>query len=206
MIKKKLIKVLGIFTAIAIAIPTFAYAANNKDSQDIALGYSGEFQDISIGASSEITMRGTIEPTIMSVTLPSYIPFSIGNIREEENKVISPRIKVKNNSNVPVKVKVGYTSVNLYNIPNVTWSNNQNVGRNGIAIGFKKEITTNQMPNDLSGTKWLSANSWQNVDILSIDASTSEAMYVVGTLGSRVSEQYSSFTVTPTLVVSRVYD
>ena len=49
-----------------------------------------------VGGSGQMEMVGTIEPTILSVTMPSFVPFNISNSLSTQNKVISPRINVKN--------------------------------------------------------------------------------------------------------------
>lgn len=205
--KKFLKKFIGLLAAISITIPTVSYAAS-----DLAVGasyypdYPFGTSDINIGSSNQVTMVGEIEPAIMSVTLPTYIPFTISNAQETENKVISPRIEVKNNSSVPVEIKVNYTSVNLYNIPSIQWSNDGEVGNNGISIGFKSETNKYVTPSTLANAKWLAANEYQNLKLLSLDAHETNALYVVGALGSKVNEPYSSFIVTPTLVVERAYN
>ena len=40
---------------------------------------AGSYQDkdLPLGSSSEVLMVGEIEPTLMSVTIPSYVPFHI---------------------------------------------------------------------------------------------------------------------------------
>ena len=165
---------------------------------------AGSYQDkdIPIGSSSEVLMVGEIEPTIMSVTIPSYVPFHISRSIETENKVISPRITMISHSGVPVSVDVVYTNVNLSNLQGTTWGSDRYVSDNQIAIGFQAETLANQMPASLDQTKWLLANTYQYLNIASLNAYGSSSIYVVGTLGSAVPED-SSFTVTPTCVVSR---
>lgn len=168
-----------------------AYAADNYQSKDLP-----------VGSSNEVLMVGQIEPTVMSVTVPSYVPFHISRSVEGDNKVISPRITISSHSGVPVNVNVAYTSVDLGSLAGTSWSNSGNVGSNQIAIGFQTETTVNQRPTSLSQSKWLSANSPQNLNIASLTPYGSSTLYVVGTLGNAVPEN-SSFTVTPTLVVSQ---
>lgn len=103
---------------------------------------------------------------------------------------------------MPVSVDVAYTSVNLSNLQGTTWSNDQNVGANQIAIGFQPETLANQMPATLNQAKWLQANTAQNLNLATLNAYGSSVLYVVGTLGSAVPED-SSFTVIPTFVVSK---
>ena len=166
---------------------------------------AGSYQDkdIPIGSSSEVLMVGEIEPTIMSVTIPSYVPFHISRSIETENKVISPRITMISHSGVPVSVDVVYTNVNLSNLQGTTWGSDRYVSDNQIAIGFQPETIANQMPTSLAGTKWLQANTYQNVHVMSLTAYGESTMYVVGTLGSAVPEN-DTFSVIPTFVVRQV--
>lgn len=165
---------------------------------------AGSYQDkdLPLGSSSEVLMVGEIEPTLMSVTVPSYVPFHISRSVEGENKVISPRVTITSHSGVPVAVDVAYTSVDLSGLKETTWSNGQNVGANQIAIGFQPETLSNQLPTSLDNTKWLQANTWQSLNLTSLNPYGSSTLYVVGTLGSAVPED-SSFTVTPTFVIRK---
>ena len=165
---------------------------------------AGSYQDkdLPLGSSSEVLMVGEIEPTLMSVTIPSYVPFHISRSVEGENKVISPRVTILSHSGVPVNVDVAYTTVNLNDLKGTTWSDGQNVGENQIAIGFQPETLSNQLPTTLGQTKWLQANSPQYLNITSLNPYGSSTLYVVGTLGAAVPED-SSFTVTPIFVVSK---
>lgn len=165
---------------------------------------AGSYQDkdLPLGSSSEVLMVGEIEPTLMSVTVPSYVPFHISRSVEGENKVISPRVTITSHSGVPVAVDVAYTSVDLSGLKGTTWSSGQNVGTNQIAIGFQPETLSNQLPTSLDNTKWLQANTWQNLNLTNLNPYGSSTLYVVGTLGSAVPED-SSFTVTPTFVIRK---
>lgn len=165
---------------------------------------AGSYQDkdLPLGSSSEVLMVGEIEPTLMSVTIPSYVPFHISRSVEGENKVITPRVTILSHSGVPVNVDVAYTTVNLNGLKGTTWSDGQNVGENQIAIGFQPETLSNQLPTTLGQTKWLQANSPQYLNLTSLNPYGSSTLYVVGTLGAAVPED-SSFTVTPIFVVSK---
>ncbi len=168
--------------------------------------YATSYQstDVAIGSSNQVTMVGEIAPTIMSVTMPSYVPFNIARSIEGENKVVSPRITMVNKSSVPVTLDVVYTSVDLSRLQGTSWSNNgQSISDNQIAIGFQLETIANQAPTSLAGTKWLQANVEQKLNITSMGAFGSSTMYVVGALGNAVPEN-TTFTVTPTFVVSLV--
>ena len=158
---KSIFRLLPILLIGALLV-TSAYGA------DLPIGASN--MDIPIGASGDMVMVGTVEPTIMSVTMPTYVPFHIARAVQGDNKVISPRITVTNNSSVPVSLEVSYTRVDLSKLPGTTWNNGQYVGNNQIAIGFQPETTVNQMPTSLAGTKWLQANVFQNVNVMSLSA------------------------------------
>lgn len=147
-------------------------------------------------------MIGTIEPTILSVTMPTFVPFNISNSLTTQNKVISPRIRMKNNSNIPVRVDVAYTKVDLSKLNHVEWSNTGTVNDNQIAIGLKQEETKDEMPTSLAQARWLKANVSQDMNVLILNANQEDALYVVGTLGQNVSDS-GTFNVTPTFVVSR---
>lgn len=159
-------------------------------------------KDIPVGGSGQVEMVGTIEPTILSVTMPSFVPFNISNSLSTQNKVISPRINVKNNSNVPVQIDVAETNIDISKLKNTSWSDTGAVNSNQIAIGLKKEETPNEMPETLSNARWLKQNQTDHMNVLILDSNQEGAMYVVGTLGDKVSES-ATFNVTPTFVVSR---
>ena len=184
------------FSFLAVVLAAVLFAANA-----FAAG-SYQDKDLPLGSSSEVLMVGEIEPTVMSVTVPSYVPFHISRSVEGENKVISPRVTVTSHSGVSVNIDVAYTTVNLSGLKGTTWSDGQNVGENQIAIGFQPEILANQLPTTLSQTKWLQANAPQYLTPTSLISYRSSTLYVVGTLGAAVPED-SSFTVTPIFVVSK---
>ena len=165
---------------------------------------AGSYQetDLPLGASREVLMGGEIEPTLMSVTIPSYVPFHISRSVEGDNKVISPRVVITSHSGVPVNIDVAYTTVNLNGLKGTTWSDSQYVGENQVAIGFQPETLSNQLPTTLDQTKWLQANSPQYLNLTSLNPYGTSTLYVVGTLGAAVPED-SSFTVTPIFVVSK---
>ncbi|MCI9529003.1 MAG: hypothetical protein HFF16_04825 [Angelakisella sp.] len=184
---------------VAALLMTSAYAAGPDGAVPYAAG-AYQSEDVPIGSSNEVLMVGTVEPTIMSVTMPTYVPFHIARSVQGENKVISPRITVTNNSSVPVSLDVIYTSVDLSKLQGTTWNNGQYVGENQIAIGFQLETLTNQMPTSFDGTKWLWANTQQDLNVMSLGAYDNSTMYVVGTLGSGVPEN-NTFSVIPTFIV-----
>jgi len=188
--KKKSI-VLQLAAAATLLFTSVAYAADITSTQDIPVGGSGQME-----------MVGTIDPTILSVTMPSFVPFNISNSLSTQNKVISPRITMTNNSNVPIQIDVAYTKVDISKMKNTTWSDTGAVNDTQIAIGLKKEEVENQMPETLSNARWLQANKKQDMNVLILDANQEGSLYVVGTLGQAVSES-ATFNVTPTFVVSR---
>lgn len=162
-------------------------------------------KEIPIGASGQMEMVGTVEPTILSVTIPSYVPFNLSNGVAAENKVISPRMKFTNNSNVPVELMIYNTQVDVNKLSQngIGWSDNGQVYSNEISIGLKQEEKFNQMPENLLNTRWLAANKGLNMRILTLDAKTDEYMYVVGAMGSLVPGS-TSFNVTPIFYVSLI--
>ncbi len=185
--KKKLLFLQLILSA-ALLFPTVSYATSTKD--------------IPVGGSGQMEMMGTVEPSILSVTMPTFVPFNISNSLSTQNKVISPRINMKNNSNIPVRIDVTYTKVDLSKLNNVEWSNTGTVSGNQIAIGLKEEEADNEMPTDLSRARWLKANQKQDMNVLILNSNQEGALYVVGTLGQEVSDT-GTFNVTPTFVVSK---
>ena len=196
--KKLFFSILQVMLVAALFM-TSAYAAGPDGAVPYAAG-AYQSEDVPIGSSNEVLMVGTVEPTIMSVTMPTYVPFHIARSVQGENKVISPRITVTNNSSVPVSLDVIYTSVDLSKLQGTTWNNGQYVGENQIAIGFQLETLTNQMPTSFDGTKWLWANTQQDLNVMSLGAYDNSTMYVVGTLGSGVPEN-NTFSVIPTFIV-----
>ena len=122
---KKKILFLQLVLIASLLFSTVSYAADVNSNRDIPVGGSGQ-----------IEMVGTIEPTILSVTMPTFVPFNISSSLSTQNKVISPRIRMKNNSNIPVRVDVSYTKVDLGKLNNVAWSNTGTVNDNQIAIGL----------------------------------------------------------------------
>ena len=186
--KRKLSALLAAMLIVSLFV-TAAYASNGYQSSDIP-----------IGSSNEVLMVGTIMPSIMSVTMPTYVPFHISRTIEGDNKVVSPRITVSNNSSVPVSLDIVYTSVDLSNLQGTTWAEGPNVGENQIAIGFQMETLANQMPTMLNQTAWLKANTQEAINVMRLNAYGSDTMYVVGTLGNAVPEN-NVFSVIPTFVV-----
>ncbi len=186
------------FTAAALVLslvfPVSAIAADTTTTQDVP-----------IGTSNVIEMIGTIEPTIMSVTMPTFVPFNMSNSLAGQNKVLSPRITMKNNSTVPVKINVTYARVDMKELNGAQWSDTGTVNDYQISIGLKEEETQGQQPTDLKGAKWLQMNKSQNSNVLILNSNDSGAIYVVGTLGAKVAEN-GTFSVIPSFVVSKTSD
>ena len=187
--KRKLFSAILVVALSLSLFATAAYASNGYQSGDVP-----------IGSSNEVLMVGTVMPSVMSVTMPTYVPFHVSRTIEGDNKVISPRITMTNNSSVPVNLDVVYTSVDLSKLPGTSWAIGPTVAANEIAIGFQPETLFHQMPTTLGRTTWLQANIQDNLSVLSLNAYGSSSMYVVGTLGDDVPEN-NSFSVIPTFVV-----
>lgn len=180
----------------------FALAATLLFSTAAFAAERASVKDIPIGGSGQMEMVGTIEPTLLSVTMPAFVNFDISNSLATQNKVISPRITMKNNSNMPVQIDVAYTSVDISKLENTTWSDNGTVGPNQIAIGLKQEAADGVMPKDFAQARWLKDNQKQDMNVMVLDVNEEGALYVVGALGAQVTENVT-FNVTPTFVVSR---
>lgn len=103
---------------------------------------------------------------------------------------------------MPVQIDVAYTSVDISKLRNTTWSDDGTVGPNQIAIGLKQEEADGEMPKDFSQARWLKDNEAQDLNVMVLDMNEEGALYVVGALGSQVTENVT-FNVTPTFVVSR---
>ncbi len=187
--KRKLFSAILVVALSLSLFATAAYASNGYQSGDVP-----------IGSSNEVLMVGTVMPSVMSVTMPTYVPFHVSRTIEGDNKVISPRITMTNNSSVPVNLDVVYTSVDLSKLPGTSWAIGPTVAANEIAIGFQPETLFDQMPTTLAQTVWLQANTQQNTTVMSLEAYGNGTMYVVGALGAGVPEN-STFSVIPTFVV-----
>ena len=187
--KRKLFSAILVVALSLSLFATAAYASNGYQSGDVP-----------IGSSNEVLMVGTVMPSVMSVTMPTYVPFHVSRTIEGDNKVISPRITVTNNSSVPVSLDVTYTTVDLSKLQGAAWGIGPNVAPNEIAIGLQLEVLANQMPTTLGQTTWLQANVAQNVSVMTLNAYGSNTMYVVGALGDAVPEN-NTFSVIPTFVV-----
>lgn len=172
----------------AFALPT-AYSDSNID----------DGVNIAIQGGKSIELVGTVQPTIISVTMPAYIPFDMNYSLSTVNKVISPAIDVTNHSTVPVDISVGKTSVDLSKMPNASWSDNGNsILSDQIAVGLVESRT---QPQDFSGAKWLK-NGTNNTPLLTnLAANAVGRLYIVGNIGSEAGST-GTFTVTPTLIVA----
>ena len=107
--KRKLFSAILVVALSLSLFATAAYASNGYQSGDVP-----------IGSSNEVLMVGTVMPSVMSVTMPTYVPFHVSRTIEGDNKVISPRITMTNNSSVPVNLDVVYTSVDPVSYTHLT--------------------------------------------------------------------------------------
>lgn len=190
MTRKRLAILLVAICTLCASIGLGAYAAYDSN------------MDITVGDSTnggQITMVGTVQPSVLSVTMPSYIPFSISKAIANQNKVVSPRIPVANNSTIPVSIYIKSTSVNIKALPGTQWATRSTVGNNEIAIGLKNETVENAAPTNLNETQWLE-NGEQDISLVNLGPNGEGYLYVVGTLGMAVPEN-QTFSVVPTLVV-----
>ncbi len=187
--KKVLSFLLTVAMVFACSQAVFADARAYRDSGDIVIETSG---------GKEIELVGHVEPTIISVVMPSYIPFDISKSQPAENKVVSPEIKVTNNSNVAVTIYVDNARVDLSNLQGTSWNNNGMVAENQVAVGLTEAAA---QPENLMGARWL-AQGQQNTELLRLIPQQNGKMFIVGAIGSQVPEN-QVFSVVPTLVVKQ---
>lgn len=190
--KKVIALVLSLCVILSCASPVFAAQHNMWDSGGVL-----DSGDINIGSASgnDVELRGNVVPTILSVTMPSYIPFDISRSLSTENKVVSPRITVQNNSTAPVTIYVDNTKIDLSEMPYVSWNTNQYCYGSQIAIGLVESYTE---PSQLYNVKWLQ-NGKQNTNLTLVYPYASSTLYVAGALGEGVPEN-KGFSVVATLV------
>lgn len=197
--KKVIALVLAVCMALAMANIAYAQAADGT-----RWGDSGAPQDSGIivtpSDGRDIELKGDIEPTIISVVVPSYVPFSISKSLSTENKVLSPKIGITNNSGVPVNVYVDNTKIDLSELPYTYWETSSYVGYYGLAIGMVQSYSP---PSHLYNVQWLPEGK-QHTNVLSyLYPGNTQNLYLAGTLGDGVPEN-RSFSVTATLVVKPV--
>jgi hypothetical protein len=70
---------------------------------------------------SETTVTGHIAPSIIKVSAPAKIVFSIDSNAEKENQFISSDIIIENRSNAPVKVKINKGTENFIQTEDSLW-------------------------------------------------------------------------------------
>lgn len=196
--KKSVSLFLAICMLLVMAMCPAVYAAgdgvNDSDPYD-----SGGGIEISTSGGKQIRLEGHVSPTIISVTMPSYIPFDISAGVERANKVVSPKITVENHSKVGVTVAVDNAEIDITSLGgSVEWKSDGNVGSNGLAVGFSASETE---PNNLDGAIWL-AKGKQDKKLMALDKQAKGTLYVVGDIGEAV-PQDGTFTVIPTLVVKK---
>lgn len=161
---------------------------------------SGQGIDIAIQGGKSIELVGRVQPTIISVTMPAYIPFDMNYSLPTDNKVISPTIDVTNHSTVAVDISVGRTSVDLTGMRSARWSDSGNqILPNQIAVGF---MASDQMPEGLpeNEVKWLRNGANNTALLTNLQTNAVGRLFVVGNIGSEAGSE-GTFTVTPTLLV-----
>lgn len=188
-------------TAMALCIVlAFASVAGAAPSRARSVPGRSGGPDITIGTSGgkEISLVGHVEPTLITVTMPSYIPFDISKSASTENKVLSPSIDITNNSKVPVSIYVDNTRIDIGQLSGASWGTSANITERQVAIGFTEAASA---PSGLGDASWL-LNGKQKTDLLRIDSQSSGNLFIVGAIGDLVPEN-KTFSVTPTLVVKQ---
>lgn len=189
---------LAICMLLVMAMCPATYAAGNRAYDSDVYDSSGGIE-ITTDSGKQIRLVGHVSPTIISVTMPSRIPFDISAGVSRENQVVSPKITVENHSAVPVNVSVDYTEVDISKLGGtVEWKMQADVGDNGLAVGFARSETE---PVNLNGAMWL-ADGEQNLKLLDLSANGQGTLFVVGAIGNAVPPN-ETFTVTPTLMVRK---
>lgn len=142
------------------------------------------------GGGIQVSMSGSVEPTILSVTLPTDIVFEIGKSNEGENKVLSPAVPVSNGSSQGVYIYAQNTQVDMSQmggavyVPSTTGgslavtaggfvvsgggfvtSGSISVMPNEIAVGFSEERvpTSGAVMPGLGQARWLIHDPDQNI-------------------------------------------
>ena len=72
-------------------------------------------------STSETTVNGYISPTVINVSAPAKVVFSIDPNVEKSKQFISPMIVIENHSNAPVKVKFEKGANNFTQTANSSW-------------------------------------------------------------------------------------
>lgn len=195
-------KSFSLFLAVCMLLTMFlcpaAYAApaNPYDS-----GIGGGI-DIATQGGKSIQLVGTVDPTVISVTMPAYIPFDLSYGVARENKAVSPVIDVTNHSTVPVNITVGNTSVDLTKLKGATWSDNGAPGMlqpSQVAVGF---VQANEEPDYLYNAIWLNRGANDKALLTHLGSNSVGRLFIVGNIGYNVTST-GSFTVTPTLLVKK---
>lgn len=165
-----------------------------------AASYSDSGATIVDSGGTLIGMAGTTQNTILSVTMPSYIPFELSRNISMENKAVSPRIDITNNSEIPVEVYVSDVDCDFSQIPyccldtDPEWVSQSSYE---LAVGFQVQQTA---PSTFRNAKWFHEGI-QHMTLTTISAKDTQSMYVVAALGTQVPDG-RSFTLIPTVVVS----
>ncbi len=171
----------------------------------VAQGSSYNNIDIAADEGKQVTMIGTIVPSVISVTLPAVIPFDISKNVTGENKVISPVVTIKNNSTIPLFVSIRQTNIDMRSLGSTQWSDTGEVNDydNKIAVGFKKVFyATDARPTTVSSSYWLRSGDNQ-IGLMELPRNSDGYAYVVGRIGNAVPENAgTTFSVVPTFVVT----
>lgn len=189
--KKALSLVLAVWMLLILSVSAISAQAVDSDTPTTDSG------DIIVGTDAQkIELVGHVQPVILSVVIPSYIPFDISRNLSTENKVVSPQISIDNRSTVPVEILVENADINISQLTGTDWNDTGNVGENEIAVGFTEAVVR---PESLLDVRWLSKGR-QELQLMELEPGITKTMMVVGDIGSAVPEN-KSFSVSPTLVV-----
>ncbi len=74
-----------------------------------------------LASASETIVKGYISPTIIDVSAPATVVFSIDPNAEESSQFISPEIVIENHSNAPVKVSIESGASNFIQAESSSW-------------------------------------------------------------------------------------
>ncbi len=163
--------------------------------------------DVTVGEGREMTMIGSVLPSIVSVTIPTTVPFDMSKNLSGENKAVSPVVPFRNNSASTLYVSIRQTTIDISKFPGTAWSDDGVVyeNDNSIAVGFMRVTSDSALrPTDIEDNKttWLIKGAFSQ-GLVEIPKNSSKFTYVVGKIGKSVPETGgTNFTVVPTFVVT----
>lgn len=190
--KKINVKAISLILSIAFVVGCLPGIAANADS------YKDSGVTIVDSDGTQIEMAGQVKQTILSVTMPSYIPFEVSKNISSENKAVSPKIEITNNSEVPIKVYVSNVDCDFSQLPYCCLRDDPRfMSQYDMCIGF--EMAENEPTSTRNGC-WMRKGE-QNTMLATINPKDTQPMYVVAVVGSDVPDG-RSFTMIPTIVVS----